>query len=69
MYVVVLLVVIGEAILFRSLLLAGYALLLWAIFHAFVVLFEEPQLGRQFGVSYETYVHTVPQWLPRFPRG
>ncbi len=69
MYVAVLLVVIGEAILFRSLLLTGYALLLWAIFHAFVVFFEEPQLARQFGASYETYVHTVPRWLPRFPRG
>ncbi len=69
MYVAVLLVVIGEAILFRSLLLAGYALLLWALFHAFVVFFEEPQLARQFGASYETYVHTVPRWLPRFPRG
>jgi protein-S-isoprenylcysteine O-methyltransferase Ste14 len=69
MYVAVLLVVIGEAILFRSLLLAGYALLLGAAFHAFVVFVEEPQLARRFGASYETYVHTVPRWLPRFPQG
>jgi len=65
MYVAVLLVVMGEAILFRSLLLAGYALLLWATFHTFVVFVEEPQLVRRFGASYETYVHTVPRWLPR----
>jgi protein-S-isoprenylcysteine O-methyltransferase Ste14 len=69
MYVAVLLVVMGEAILFRSLLLVGYALLLYAAFLAFVVFIEEPQLARRFGTSYETYVHTVPRWLPRFPRG
>jgi protein-S-isoprenylcysteine O-methyltransferase Ste14 len=69
MYVAVLLVVMGEAILFRSLLLAGYALLLWATFHTFVVFVEEPQLVRRFEASYETYVHTVPRWLPRFTRG
>jgi protein-S-isoprenylcysteine O-methyltransferase Ste14 len=68
MYVAVLFVVIGEAILFRSLLLAGYALFLGAAFHAFVVFVEEPQLVRRFGASYETYVHTVPRWLPRIPQ-
>jgi protein-S-isoprenylcysteine O-methyltransferase Ste14 len=59
----------GEAILFRSLLLAGYALLLWAAFHAFVVFVEEPSLRRRFGASCETYVHSFPRWRPRFPRG
>ena len=59
----------GEAILFRSLLLAGYALLLGAAFHAFVVFVEEPQLARRFGTSYETYMHSVPRWLPHFTRG
>jgi protein-S-isoprenylcysteine O-methyltransferase Ste14 len=68
-YVSVLLVVMGEAILFRSLLLVGYALLLWAVFHAFVVFVEEPQLACRFGTSYEAYVHTVPRWLHRFPQG
>jgi len=65
MYVAVLAVVIGQAILFRSLLLAAYALLLWVVFHMFVVFFEEPTLRRQFGASYETYLHMVPRWLPR----
>ncbi len=68
MYVAVLSVVIGEAILFRSFLLAGYALLLWATFHVFVVSVEEPSLRSQFGESYETYLHTVPRWVPRSPR-
>ena len=67
-YVAVLSVVIGEAILFRSFLLAAYALVLWGAFHAFVVFVEEPSLRRQFGASYETYLRTVPRWLPRSPQ-
>lgn len=65
MYVAVLSVVIGEAILFRSFLLAAYALVLWGAFHAFVVFVEEPSLRRQFAASYETYLRTVLRWLPR----
>jgi protein-S-isoprenylcysteine O-methyltransferase Ste14 len=68
MYVAVLLVICGEAILFRSVALVAYALLVWGIVHAFVVLVEEPSLRNQFGASYETYLHTVPRWLPRPPR-
>jgi protein-S-isoprenylcysteine O-methyltransferase Ste14 len=68
MYVAVLATVIGQAILFHSFLLAGYALLLWVIFHTFVVFVEEPSLRHQFGASYETYLHAVPRWLPHSPR-
>ena len=66
MYLAVLSIVIGEAILFRSYLLVGYALLVWAVVHMFVVFVEEPSLRHQFGESYETYLRTVPRWLPRF---
>jgi protein-S-isoprenylcysteine O-methyltransferase Ste14 len=66
MYLAVLSVIIGEAILFHSLLLAGYALLVGVVVHLFVVLYEEPSLLRQFGESYEAYLRTVPRWLPRF---
>jgi protein-S-isoprenylcysteine O-methyltransferase Ste14 len=67
MYIAVLSVVIGEAILFRSFLLVGYALLVGLVVHMFVVFVEEPSLRRQFGGSYETYLSTVPRWLPRSP--
>jgi protein-S-isoprenylcysteine O-methyltransferase Ste14 len=67
MYIAVLSVVIGEAILFRSFLLAGYALLVAVVVHMFVVFVEEPSLRSQFGESYETYLRTVPRWLPRPP--
>ena len=66
MYLAVLSIVIGEAILFRSYLLVGYALLVWAVVHMFVVFVEEPSLRHQFGESYETYLSSVPRWLPRF---
>jgi protein-S-isoprenylcysteine O-methyltransferase Ste14 len=69
MYIGVLSVVIGEAILFHSFLVAGYVLLLWVFFHSLVIFLEEPSLRRQFGASYQTYLNTVSRWLPRSPRG
>jgi protein-S-isoprenylcysteine O-methyltransferase Ste14 len=67
MYIAVLSIIIGEAILFRSFLLVGYALLVGLAVHAFVVFVEEPSLRRRFGASYETYLRRVPRWLPRSP--
>ena len=68
MYIGVFSVLIGEAILFHSLLLIEYMLLAGIAVHLFVVFYEEPQLARRFGESYETYLRTVPRWLPRYPR-
>jgi protein-S-isoprenylcysteine O-methyltransferase Ste14 len=68
MYIGVLSVWFGEAILFHSLVLAWCGLLIAGIVHLFVVFYEEPSLRRQFGESYETYLQTVPRWLPRYPR-
>jgi protein-S-isoprenylcysteine O-methyltransferase Ste14 len=68
MYLAVLSVVIGEAILFRSFPLVGYALLVAATVHGFVIFVEEPSLRHQFGMGYETYLRMVPRWLPRSPR-
>lgn len=68
MYVAVLLVVLGEALLFHSVMLVGYALLFWIIVHSFVVLVEEPSLQAQFGASYDSYRHSVWRWIPRPPQ-
>jgi len=68
MYLAVFSVVNGEAILFHSLLLVGYVLLVGVVVHLFVVFYEEPSLRRRFGESYETYLRAVPRWLPRYPR-
>lgn len=69
MYVAVLLVILGQALLFRSSLLVGYALLFWLVVHAFVVVVEEPSLRDQFGSRYDDYRRCVPRWIPRVPRG
>ncbi len=65
MYIAVLTIILSQAILFHSLLLIGYALVVGTLVHLFVVFVEEPSLRRQFGESYETYLRTVPRWLPR----
>ena len=65
MYIGVFSVLIGEAILFHSLLLVGFVLLVGIVVHLFVLFYEEPQLARRFGESYETYLRTVPRWFPR----
>jgi len=68
MYLGVFSVLLREAILFHSLLLAECGLLMGVVVHLFVVFYEEPSLRRRFGESYETYLRTVPRWLPRYPR-
>jgi len=68
MYLAVLSTILGEALLFHSLRLFGYALLVGVVVHLFVVFVEEPSLRHQFGESYETYLRTVPRWLPRSPQ-
>jgi protein-S-isoprenylcysteine O-methyltransferase Ste14 len=65
MYVGVLSVIAGQALLFDSLRLALYAALVFGLFHAFVVLYEEPHLRRAFGRSYERFCERVPRWLGR----
>lgn len=65
MYLGVATFIVGEAILFHSLHVAEYALAMLFVAHIFVVLYEEPTLGRQFGESYEEYRRNVPRWLPR----
>jgi protein-S-isoprenylcysteine O-methyltransferase Ste14 len=67
MYLAVLLVILGQALLFRSSLLVGYALLFWVVVHTFVILVEEPSLRGQFGSDYAAYLRRVPRWIPRPP--
>ena len=65
MYVGIALAIVGEAVVYRSLSLIGYAAGMLFIVHLFVVLYEEPTLRRSFGESYEEYLRTVPRWIPR----
>lgn len=61
-------IVLGEAVLFQSRRLVIYAVAVALGFHLFVILYEEPELRRKFGASYEEYCKTVPRWIPRFSK-
>jgi protein-S-isoprenylcysteine O-methyltransferase Ste14 len=63
MYVAVLLVLLGWALSFRSLTLAGYAGVVMIAFHLRVVLYEEPRLSRTHGDQWVLYKAQVPRWL------
>jgi protein-S-isoprenylcysteine O-methyltransferase Ste14 len=65
MYVAVLTVLAGEAILFRSVAVAVWLALMLIAFHAFVLLYEEPTLERAFDETYRAYRRRVPRWIPR----
>jgi protein-S-isoprenylcysteine O-methyltransferase Ste14 len=62
MYNGVLAALTGEALLFRSWQLVQYTVVVFVVFHLFVVLYEEPTLGTQFGSAYESYRNAVPRW-------
>ncbi len=59
------LILLGESVLFASMTLLWYALLAWLCFHLFVVFYEEPTLRQKFGTAYENYCKTVSRWVPR----
>ena len=68
MYVGVLLVIAGQAILRRSWQTMEYAAVVALVFAGFVVVLEEPLLRSQFGAAYSQYCSEVPRWLPRRSR-
>lgn len=65
MYVSVLVIVAGQALLFGQARLFAYAGVILVAFRLFVRFHEEPTLRRRFGGSYETYCLHVGRWRPR----
>lgn len=65
MYVCVVIIVSGQALLFGKALLFVYVGVLLVVFHLFVFLYEEPTLRQRFGASYEDYCLHVRRWWPR----
>ena len=62
MYVGLVVTLLGEAWLFASGALMVYALAIAAMFHARVLLYEEPTLHRLFGAPFEAYCGRVRRW-------
>jgi protein-S-isoprenylcysteine O-methyltransferase Ste14 len=65
MYVAILAVIVGQALLLGQLGLLLYAAAFWLIAAAFVRWYEEPTLARRFGADYQAYRRAVPAWWPR----
>jgi protein-S-isoprenylcysteine O-methyltransferase Ste14 len=65
MYVAVLSIILGQALLFSSWSVVAYAIVGAVVMGSFVRLYEEPTLASRYGAEYETYRRNVPGWLPR----
>ncbi|MDE2890706.1 MAG: isoprenylcysteine carboxylmethyltransferase family protein [Gemmatimonadota bacterium] len=65
MYISMLIITSGQTLLFGQTGLLVYTGVVFAAFHLNVLLYEEPQLRRRFGGSYETYCLRVGRWWPR----
>ncbi|UVK41086.1 isoprenylcysteine carboxylmethyltransferase family protein [Mesorhizobium sp. AR10] len=65
MYVAVLSIILGQAVLFSSWAVVLYAAIAATAMVSFVKLYEEPTLARRYGAEYEAYRRAVPGWLPR----
>lgn len=65
MYVSILLILIGQGLLFASPGLFLYAACAWFATHLFVCFYEEPTLRRTFGTQYTDYCAHVRRWIPR----
>jgi protein-S-isoprenylcysteine O-methyltransferase Ste14 len=64
MYLAVVSVIIGQALLLRQTSLLIYAAVVAAAFVTFVKLYEEPVLDDRYGDAYRRYKEAVPGWIP-----
>src|SRR6202162_5080931 len=62
-YIAVVAVIFGQALLFGDWRLLWYGALLWLFFHVWVVMIEEPTLKETFGTEYESFRTNVPRWI------
>ena len=65
MYLAVVSIVFGQALLLGNLRVLVYGAVAWLVTHLFVLFYEEPTLRRTFGAEYEAYCAHVRRWIPR----
>lgn len=65
MYVGVLSMIVGQALLFGNARVLSYGLAVGIAFALFVLLYEEPTLRHKFGTEYDEFCAHVPRWIPR----
>jgi len=67
MYLAVLAVITGQALMLSRPVLLIYSAAVGAAVGAFVRWYEEPTLASRYGAQYEAYRRQVPGWWPRRP--
>jgi protein-S-isoprenylcysteine O-methyltransferase Ste14 len=67
MYLAVLAVITGQALLLSRPVLLGYAVAVAAASVTFAHGYEQPTLARRYGDEYHAYKRAVPGWWPRLP--
>src|SRR5215475_12123735 len=65
MYVAVVSLIFGQGLLFGSVGVLEYGMVVWLGFHIFVLAYEEPTLRAKFGDEYKEFCANVRRWLPR----
>ncbi|MXW28038.1 MAG: isoprenylcysteine carboxylmethyltransferase family protein [Chloroflexi bacterium] len=65
MYLAVLAIIAGWAVLFGSVAVGIYGVAIFAFLSLSLRIYEEPRLSRQFGDEYAGYCERVGRWLPR----
>ncbi len=65
MYLAVISVILGQALVFASVPLLVYSACVWLVAHIFVLAYEEPTLRRSFPDDFAAYAAAVPRWRPR----
>ena len=65
MYLAVLALIAGQALLLGRWELLASGAIVAAAFHLFVAGYEEPTLRRRYGAEYDAFTRAVPRWRPR----
>jgi protein-S-isoprenylcysteine O-methyltransferase Ste14 len=65
MYVAVVAVILGQGLLLGNVSVLWYTVLVWLVFHLFVLAYEEPTLRATFATEYDAFRANVPRWVPR----
>jgi protein-S-isoprenylcysteine O-methyltransferase Ste14 len=65
MYLAVVAVILGQALILARPVLLGYAALVLATTATFVRVYEEPTLAERYGAEYDAYRAAVRGWWPR----
>ena len=65
MYVAVVSIILGQAMLFGNVTVLEYGALAWLLAHLFVLTYEEPKMRSTFAEEYRRFCTNVPRWIPR----